>query len=86
LFFGTPHTLNRQPSRWLNAAFIPAAWNPKKSSSYNLQLLPRLDEFREQVEDYQFISFYGDADEVRSPDIILCHRLHPLNFLLGCPI
>ncbi|GAM42230.1 hypothetical protein TCE0_044r16000 [Talaromyces pinophilus] len=64
LFFGTPHTMNRQPSRWLNATFIPAAWNPKQPSSYYPQLLPRVDEFREQVEDYQFISFYGDADEV----------------------
>ncbi|KAL5332612.1 hypothetical protein BJX70DRAFT_113454 [Aspergillus crustosus] len=65
LFFGTPHQLqHKNPPSLIQTAlsFIPRSNTAQ--GHYKSELLPDLKEFHDQVEDYQFISFYGNTDEV----------------------
>lgn len=56
-FFGTPHSLE-----------VAAQIGCFKILVENLQVLEELSGlFREQLENFNFISFYGDKDEVGDP-------------------
>jgi hypothetical protein len=63
-FFGTPHQApsHRSPGV-IETVFSLVSPRIPIRSPYSPEL-PIVQGFRDQVEDYQFISFYGDSDEV----------------------
>lgn len=63
-FFGTPHQAPsyRSPGV-IETVFSLVSPRTPIRSPYNPEFL-MVQGFRDQVEDYQFISFYGDSDEV----------------------
>ncbi|GFF98651.1 hypothetical protein IFM53868_09897 [Aspergillus udagawae] len=63
-FFGTPHQvpLQRSPSIIEKTLSFVSLAKPIQSP-YDLELLS-VQGFRDQIEDYRFISFYGDSDDV----------------------
>jgi hypothetical protein len=64
VFFGTPHRGPPQSSPGIiEKAFSFVSVSKSIQSPYDLELLT-VQGFRDQVEDYHFISFYGDSDEV----------------------
>lgn len=64
IFFGTPHRVPPQRSPGIiEKAFSFVSAGKPIQSPYDSELLT-VQGFRDQVEDYHFISFYGDSDEV----------------------
>jgi hypothetical protein len=63
-FFGTPHQVPPQSSPGIIEKTLSFVSLGKPiQPSYNLELLT-VQGFRDQIEDYRFISFYGDSDDV----------------------
>jgi hypothetical protein len=63
-FFGTPHQAPPQSSPGIIEKTLSLVSLAKPiQSPYDLELLT-VQGFRDQIEDYRFISFYGDSDEV----------------------
>jgi hypothetical protein len=63
-FFGTPHQVPPQSSPGIiekTLSFI--SLGKPIQLPYNLEL-QTVQEFRDQIEDYRFVSFYGGSDDV----------------------
>jgi hypothetical protein len=63
-FFGTPHQVPLESSPSIiekTLSFVSLA--KPIQSPYDLELLS-VQGFRDQIEDYRFVSFYGDSDDV----------------------
>jgi hypothetical protein len=63
-FFGTPHRIPPRSSPGIiEKAFSLVSTGKSIQSPYNFEFLT-VQGFRDQIEDYHFISFYGDSDMV----------------------
>lgn len=66
-FFGTPHRVPLQEASGVTEkVFSFLRLGKSLQPPYNLKLLT-VPGFRDQVEDYNFVSFYSESDEVSWP-------------------